>query len=140
LGACGDVQAMDWGRAKVLGEELPAAAETLAAEQTRVWTQVSPTPEDGSHTQAGSLVGTPAFIAPEQAVGQVERVNERSDVFGLGALLAVILTGQPPSMGETAGWTAVQAGRANRDACSTPLGAPGGAPAVLGLVEHVLAI
>src|SRR5438067_2132753 len=81
---------------KLLGEESPATAEALVAEQTRAWTQVSPTPEAGSHTQAGSLVGTPAFIPPEQAIGQIERVTERADVFGLGALLAVILTGQPP--------------------------------------------
>src|SRR5438132_632581 len=93
VGAFGEVQVMDWGLAKVLGEETPATAEALAAEETRAWTQVSPTPETGPHTQAGSLVGTPAFIPPEQAVGEIERVNERSDVFGLGALLAMILTG-----------------------------------------------
>src|SRR5262249_44421712 len=101
VGAFGEVQVMDWGLAKVLGEETSGIAEALPAEQTRAWTQDSPTPETGSHTQPGSLVGTPAFIAPEQAVGQVERVNERSDVFGLGALLAVILTDQPPYLGDT---------------------------------------
>jgi serine/threonine protein kinase len=85
VGAFGEVQVMDWGLAKVLGPETPAPADTLAAEQTRAWTEVSPTPETGSHTQAGSLVGTPAFIPLEQAVGQIERVTERSDVFGLGA-------------------------------------------------------
>src|SRR6516165_9029336 len=90
VGAFGEVQVMDWGLAKVLGAETPATVDALAAAQTRAWTQFSPTPESGSHTQAGSLVGTPAFIPPEQAVGQIERVNERSDVFGLGALLAVI--------------------------------------------------
>src|SRR5690348_10728625 len=91
VGAFGEVQVMDWGLAKVLGEAMTATAEALAAEETRAWTPVSPTPEYGAHTQAGSLVGTPAFVAPEQAVGELERVNERSDVFGLGALLAVIL-------------------------------------------------
>src|SRR5262249_49790258 len=85
VGAFGEVQVMDWGLAKVLGEETPAPAGTRAAEQTQAWTQVSSTPDVGSHTEAGSLVGTPAFIPPEQAVGQLERVNERSDVFGLGA-------------------------------------------------------
>src|SRR5262249_46839177 len=99
VGAFGEVQVMDWGLAKVLGEETPATVEALAAEQTRAWTQVSPTPEAGSHTQAGSLVGTPAFIPPEQAGGEIERVNERADVFGLGALLCVILTGKPPYVG-----------------------------------------
>src|SRR5262249_9159364 len=139
LGACGDVQAMDWGRAKVLGEELPAAAETLAAEQTRVWTQVSPTPEDGSHTQAGSLVGTPAFIAPEQAVGQIERVNERSDGFGLGALLAVVLTGKPPYVGETAEAVRVQAVRGKLENCFARLDACGAEPELVALCKKCLA-
>ncbi|MGH7137274.1 MAG: serine/threonine-protein kinase, partial [Pirellulales bacterium] len=73
VGAFGEVQVMDWGLAKVLGEETPATEEALAAELTRAWTQVSPTPEAGSYTQAGSLVGTPAFIPPEQAGGEIER-------------------------------------------------------------------
>ena len=74
---------MDWGLAKVLGDEPPETAGAQAAEQTRAWTEVSPTPESGSQTQEGSLVGTPSFIPPEQAVGEIGRVNERSDVFGL---------------------------------------------------------
>src|SRR6516162_7617890 len=61
VGAFGEVQVMDWGLAKVLGEENPATADTLAEKQTRAWTEIHPTPEAGSPTQAGSLVGTPAF-------------------------------------------------------------------------------
>src|SRR5262249_43290079 len=87
VGAFGEVQVMDWGLAKVLGEKTPASAETRAAEETRVWTEINSTPEAGSHTQTGSLIGTPAFIPPEQALGEIARVTERSDVFGLGALL-----------------------------------------------------
>src|SRR5262249_13000233 len=53
-----------------------------------------------SHTQAGTLLGTPAFAPPEQAAGEVGKVDARADVFGLGAVLAVILTGQPPYVAE----------------------------------------
>jgi serine/threonine protein kinase len=139
VGAFGEVQVMDWGLAKVLGQETPATADTLAAEQTRAWTQVSPTPETGSHTQAGSLVGTPAFIAPEQALGEIEKVNERSDVFGLGALLAVILTGKPPYVGETSEAVRVQAVRGKLDDCFARLNASGAEPELVALCKQCLA-
>src|SRR6516165_5107217 len=139
VGAFGEVQVMDWGLAKVLGEEAPAAAEARAAEQTRAWTEIHPTPETGSHTQAGSLVGTPAFVPPEQAIGQLERVNERSDVFGLGALLAVILTGKPPYVGETAESVRVKAVRGKLEDCFARLDASGAEPELLALCKKCLA-
>jgi len=135
VGAFGEVQVMDWGLAKVLGEGSPATADTLAAEQTHAWTKVSPTQEAGAFTQAGSLVGTPAFIPPEQAIGQIERVNERSDVFGLGALLAVILTGQPPYTGETAELVRVQAVRGQLEDCFARLDASGAEPELVALCK-----
>src|SRR6516165_9457376 len=139
VGAFGEVQVMDWGLAKVLGEETPASAEALAAEETRAWTQVSPTPEAGSHTQAGSLIGTPAFIPPEQALGEIEKVNERSDVFGLGALLAVILTGKPPYVGDTFEAVRVQAVRGKLEDCFARLEASGAEPELLALCKKCLA-
>jgi serine/threonine-protein kinase len=50
----------------------------------------------------GQVLGTPGYMAPEQARGEVEKLDERCDVFGLGALLCVILTGQPPYRGARA--------------------------------------
>ncbi len=47
-------------------------------------------------TQAGTILGTPAYMPPEQACGQIELLDERSDVFGLGAILCEVLTGLPP--------------------------------------------
>jgi tetratricopeptide (TPR) repeat protein len=139
VGAFGEVQVMDWGLAKVLGEETTASVETRATEETHAWTQVSPTPETGSHTEAGSLVGTPGFIPPEQAVGQIERVNERSDVFGLGALLAVILTGKPPYVGERFESVRVQAVRGKLEDCFARLDASGAEPELVALCKKCLA-
>jgi tetratricopeptide (TPR) repeat protein/tRNA A-37 threonylcarbamoyl transferase component Bud32 len=139
VGAFGEVQVMDWGLAKVLNEEAPATADAQTAEQTQAWTQVSPTPETDSHTQAGSLVGTPAFIAPEQALGEINKVNERADVFGLGALLAVILTGKPPYVGETHESVRVQAARGKLEDCFARLDASGAEPELLALCKKCLA-
>jgi tetratricopeptide (TPR) repeat protein/tRNA A-37 threonylcarbamoyl transferase component Bud32 len=139
VGAFGEVQVMDWGLAKVLGEATPSSADAPAAEQTRAWTEIHSTPEDGSHTQAGSLVGTPAFIPPEQALGEIDKVTERSDVFGLGALLAVILTGQPPYVGETFEAVRVQAARGKLEDCYARLKASGAEPELVGLCKACLA-
>jgi tetratricopeptide (TPR) repeat protein len=139
VGAFGEVQVMDWGLAKVLGEESSATAEAPAAAQTQAWMQLSATPEAKSYTQAGSLVGTPAFIPPEQALGEVERVSERSDVFGLGALLAVILTGQPPYVGETFESVRVQAVRGKLEDCSARLDASGAELELVALCKQCLA-
>jgi serine/threonine-protein kinase len=111
VGSFGEVQVMDWGLAKVLPEG-GAADEARAHERERrdtvslVRTQRSQsagTPDGiGSPTLAGDVLGTPAYMAPEQARGDVDLVDERADGFGLGAILCEILTGQPPFTGKTA--------------------------------------
>jgi serine/threonine-protein kinase len=99
VGAFGEVQVMDWGLAKLLGQEpttgeAPAgvvAASTLYTGRTAG--------EEDSATRAGTVLGTPAYMPPEQARGQVNHLDERCDVFGLGAILCEILTGLPPYRG-----------------------------------------
>jgi serine/threonine-protein kinase len=93
VGAFGEVQIMDWGLAKVLG----AKEEDSTAEVSAVVTTRTETP--GLSTQAGSVLGTYAYMPPEQARGEAERLDARADVFGLGAVLCTTLTGWPPYTG-----------------------------------------
>jgi serine/threonine-protein kinase len=106
VGAFGEVQVMDWGLAKPLARETSVPAEEPSTVLT-VRTAAAPL------SQAGTVVGTPAYMAPEQARAEAHLVDERADVFGLGALLCVLLTGQPPYAGSDREWVYRQAARAD---------------------------
>jgi WD40 repeat protein len=102
VGAFGEVQVMDWGLAKLLEVGGVAAYEPTASTETSCGTVIQTAREpDSAATLAGSMLGTPAFMAPEQAGGEIDRLDERTDVFGLGAILCVILTGEPPYIGRS---------------------------------------
>ncbi len=113
VGAFGEVQVMDWGLAKVLPKggvaddvrttrpvnlELPPEEESESESDDVIRTMRSS--RHGTTSVAGSVMGTPAYMPPEQAKGIVDELDERSDVFGLGAMLCEILTGKPPYVGK----------------------------------------
>ncbi len=99
VGAFGEVLVVDWGMGKVLrgsGESQEAPGE--ATDRSLIATLRSET--DGSQSIVGSVMGTPRYMPPEQARGDVAAVDQRSDVFSLGAVLCEILTGQAPYAGD----------------------------------------
>ena len=95
VGKHGETLVVDWGLAKPLGH---VEAGSAAGERTLVPSSSSGTAD----TLQGSTLGTPAYMSPEQAAGNVENLGPRSDVYSLGATLYCLLTGQPPFHGDVA--------------------------------------
>jgi serine/threonine-protein kinase len=109
VGSFGEVQVMDWGLAKVLarGGASEDGAGRVPIEETVIATARSGSDSDLS--RAGSVMGTPSYMAPEQARG--EELDERADVFALGSILCEILTGHPAFTGRSAVQVQYQASR-----------------------------
>lgn len=139
VGAFGEVQVMDWGLAKVLSND-PESESTLSdAELTAALTAINSEPHADGATRAGSILGTPGYMPPEQAIGAVDQIDQRSDVFGLGAILCSILTGKPPFVAQDSESTRQLAARGKLEDAFTRLDACGGEPDLITLCKRCLA-
>jgi serine/threonine-protein kinase len=103
VGKHGETFVVDWGLAKAVGRADPSLGEQTLA----------PSSSGSSETLRGSALGTPAYMSPEQARGDLANLGPRSDVYSLGATLFCLLAGKPPFGGDDVGAIlhAVQAGR-----------------------------
>jgi len=93
VGKFGETLVVDWGLAKAIGRADPSVGE-----QT-----ITPSASGSAETLPGSALGTPAYMSPEQARGDLDRLGPRSDVYSLGATLYCLLTGKPPVQGDDVG-------------------------------------
>jgi eukaryotic-like serine/threonine-protein kinase len=91
LGDYGEVIVLDWGLARVMDEAEGDSAATAV--------ELDENSSADSRTVAGQVMGTPAFMAPEQAAGRLDLLDARTDVYGLGAVLYAVLSGHPPFEG-----------------------------------------
>ncbi len=88
LGDYGEVHLLDWGIAKIIGVHEPAAGDVADAHEHAGEVSVDRVPR----TEAGFVVGTPGYMAPEQARGEVDTYSGRSDIYSLGAILFEAMT------------------------------------------------
>jgi tetratricopeptide (TPR) repeat protein/tRNA A-37 threonylcarbamoyl transferase component Bud32 len=132
VGAFGEVQVMDWGFAKQLRRESGGDASESCNPQPAVR-------NGAGATQSGALMGTPAYMPPEQARGEAALIDARADVFALGAILCEILTGRPPYVGGTADAVCRQAAAGDLSDAHARLDACGADAALRELAKRCLA-
>jgi serine/threonine protein kinase len=120
VGPFGEVLVMDWGVAKILRED-----RTPREDHAEVSVESSPAETKPSKTAHGTVLGTAGYMAPEQARGEIDRLDERADIYSLGAILRFLLSSKRPRAGEE---------RLNYK--SAPLSSPGSAPKAVAAISQ----
>ncbi len=102
VGMYGETLVVDWGLAKALGRSGEAVDTVVNPDDPLPEASLQPSTSDHLEaTQAGSLVGTPAYMSPEQAAGWLDLLGPASDIYGLGATLYHLIVGRPPISSST---------------------------------------
>jgi serine/threonine protein kinase len=92
VGPFGEVLVMDWGVAKVLAASTNSSSTASGTTESAAVVTKSAV-KAPPHTAQGAVVGTPGYMAPEQARGQIAQLDQRADIFSLGAILRFLISG-----------------------------------------------
>ncbi len=129
VGAFGEVQVMDWGLARTAQREEQKQSGASDLKDAAAF-----------ETLSGSILGTPAYAAPEQIRGELDKVSTRSDVFGLGGILCTILTGHPPFDKRDGGSVVLQGAEGDTRLALERLAKCGAEPELIELCKRCLAV
>lgn len=135
LGRFGEVVVMDWGLARVQGGKDDKHSQTsIFTDHTVAKVTDSESTPSSAFSMEGSIAGTPSYMAPEQARGEISKINESTDVFALGAILCEMLCLSGPYLSKAEkirlrkrqmemsrrlcnGWTSILTGKKNCCIC-----------------------
>jgi eukaryotic-like serine/threonine-protein kinase len=96
VGSFGEVMVMDWGVAKTVDSRQSSVVSHSRQSESPAPVGSLSQQSDPLETGDGTIIGTVGFMAPEQARGEVGEIDERADVYGLGAILFLLLTDSIP--------------------------------------------